>query len=129
LRPDIVLVGLGTPKQDYWIADHIYKIRGAVLVASGATFDFFGGRVRMAPRFVQRSGFEWLYRLLSRDFRRLWRRYTLSNAVFMSHFLLQVLRIHVRKPNTWARPPAPGSSQPGHESIQNAGRGSPAGNA
>jgi N-acetylglucosaminyldiphosphoundecaprenol N-acetyl-beta-D-mannosaminyltransferase len=93
LRPDILAVGLGTPKQDYWIDEHIHRIKGAVIVASGATFDFLGGRVKMAPRFIQRSGFEWLYRLLSKDFTRLWRRYTLFNAIFLWNFLLQNLRV------------------------------------
>jgi N-acetylglucosaminyldiphosphoundecaprenol N-acetyl-beta-D-mannosaminyltransferase len=90
LRPDIVCVGLGTPKQDFWIDDHREKLRGTVMVACGATFDFFGGRVPMAPRFIQRSGFEWLYRLAGRDFKRLWRRYTLMNAVFLWNFGLQL---------------------------------------
>lgn len=43
LHPDIILIGLGTPKQDYWIEDHLYRVKGAVMLASGATFDFFGG--------------------------------------------------------------------------------------
>jgi bacterial polymer biosynthesis proteins, WecB/TagA/CpsF family len=94
LKPDIIAVGLGTPKQDYWIDDHIEKIKGAVMVASGATFDFFGGRIKIAPRWIQRSGFEWLYRLFSKDFFRLWKRYTVSNFVFLFYFLLQVFNIY-----------------------------------
>ena len=89
LAPDIVCVGLGTPKQDYWIADHLYKIKGSVLIASGATFDFFGGRIKMAPDFIRKSGFEWMYRLLGKDFKRLWKRYTVMYAVFMYNFMLQ----------------------------------------
>jgi N-acetylglucosaminyldiphosphoundecaprenol N-acetyl-beta-D-mannosaminyltransferase len=104
LKPDIVSVGLGTPKQDYWIEDHLYKIRGSVLIASGATFDFFGGRIAMAPEFIRRSGFEWLYRLLSKDFFRLWRRYLIGNAVFVWNFALQFLGIKVRQPHRWRRP-------------------------
>jgi N-acetylglucosaminyldiphosphoundecaprenol N-acetyl-beta-D-mannosaminyltransferase len=103
LRPDIISVGLGTPKQDYWIEDHLYKIRGAVFVASGATFDFFGGRIKMAPEWIRRSGFEWLFRLVSKDFFRLWKRYTVYNAIFVWNFLLQLLHIRVRRPNRWAR--------------------------
>jgi N-acetylglucosaminyldiphosphoundecaprenol N-acetyl-beta-D-mannosaminyltransferase len=105
LQPDIVCVGLGTPKQDYWIDEHIYKIRGSVLIASGATFDFFGGRVAMAPEIIRRSGFEWLYRLFSKDFLRLWRRYTIYHGVFVWNFILQVLSIRVRRPYRWSRPP------------------------
>jgi N-acetylglucosaminyldiphosphoundecaprenol N-acetyl-beta-D-mannosaminyltransferase len=103
LKPDILLVGLGTPKQDYWIDEHLYRIRGSVMVASGATFDFFGGRVKMAPRLIQRSGFEWLYRLLSRDFLRLWRRYTVGNLIFLWNFALQICGVRVREPEIWAR--------------------------
>lgn len=104
LKPDIICVGLGTPKQDYWIEDHLYKIKGAVFIASGATFDFFGGRIKMAPDFIRRSGFEWIYRLLSKDFLRLWKRYTIMNVVFLYAFLLQLLHLRVREPIRWERP-------------------------
>lgn len=90
LSPDIILVGLGTPKQDYWIDEHLERVRGAVIVASGATFDFFGGRIKMAPTWIRESGFEWLYRLFSRDFGRLWKRYTYYNFLFVSRFLMQL---------------------------------------
>lgn len=103
LRPDIICVGLGTPKQDYWIEDHIDKIRGAVLIASGATFDFFGGRVSFAPEWIRNSGFEWLYRLLGRDFKRLWRRYILYNAKFCGLFLLQTARLRPVPGQRWLR--------------------------
>ena len=90
LRPDIILVFLGTPKQDYWIDAHLPVFRGAVLVSAGAVVDFFGGRVKTAPAWIRDSGFEWLYRLLGRDFRRLWKRYTYYNLVFLVAFLLQL---------------------------------------
>jgi len=89
LQPDIICVGLGTPKQDYWIDENIEKIRGSVLIASGATFDFFGGRVKMAPDFIRKSGFEWMYRLFGKDFKRLWKRYIIMYSVFIATFLLQ----------------------------------------
>jgi N-acetylglucosaminyldiphosphoundecaprenol N-acetyl-beta-D-mannosaminyltransferase len=104
LAPDIILVGLGTPKQDHWIDSHVDAVRGSVMVACGAAFDFLGGRVRQAPRVVQRSGFEWLWRLCSRDFFRLWRRYTIMNAEFLWHFGLQQLRIVPRPVTTGRRP-------------------------
>jgi N-acetylglucosaminyldiphosphoundecaprenol N-acetyl-beta-D-mannosaminyltransferase len=93
LRPDILLVGLGTPKQDYWIDDHLGRVRGSVMIASGATFDFFGGRIRMAPSWIQKSGFEWLFRLFSKDFKRLWKRYTIMNLVFVWSFFWQILGV------------------------------------
>jgi N-acetylglucosaminyldiphosphoundecaprenol N-acetyl-beta-D-mannosaminyltransferase len=103
LSPDIILVGLGTPKQDYWIDEHLESIRGAVLIASGATFDFFGGRIKMAPYWIRQSGFEWGYRLFSKDFSRLWTRYTVMNAIFLWHFMLQIMGVRVRTPNVWSR--------------------------
>lgn len=89
-KPDIVWVGLGSPKQDVWISEHREKIRGSILIASGATFDFFSGRVKQAPEWIRNSGFEWLYRL-TKDFRRLWLRYTAYNIVFIVMFALQLL--------------------------------------
>jgi N-acetylglucosaminyldiphosphoundecaprenol N-acetyl-beta-D-mannosaminyltransferase len=103
VKPDILCVGLGTPKQDYWIDDHILKIKGCVMIPCGAIFDFFGGRVKRAPKFIQQAGLEWSYRLLSKDFTRLWRRYTIMNLSFLWHFLLQVLRIRVQNPSRWYR--------------------------
>lgn len=91
-RPDILWVGLGSPKQDVWISEHRSKIRGTIMVASGATFDFFSGRIKQAPQWIRDSGFEWLYRL-TKDFRRLWIRYTVYNIVFMVMFILQLIGI------------------------------------
>jgi N-acetylglucosaminyldiphosphoundecaprenol N-acetyl-beta-D-mannosaminyltransferase len=92
VQPDFLWVGLGSPKQDYWIYEHREKIRGTVMVASGATFDFFSGKITQAPEFVRNSGFEWLFRL-TQDFRRLWRRYTVENLIFLGAFSLQLLGI------------------------------------
>jgi N-acetylglucosaminyldiphosphoundecaprenol N-acetyl-beta-D-mannosaminyltransferase len=67
---DIVWVGLGTPKQDYWVARFRPLLTAPVLIAVGAAFDFHAGRVRQAPRWMQRAGLEWLFRL-TQDPRRL----------------------------------------------------------
>lgn len=87
--PDFLWVGLGSPKQDMWIADHRDKIKGAVIIASGATFDFFSGEIKKAPKWVSSIGFEWFYRLCA-DPRRLWKRYTVYNGIFLFNFLLQL---------------------------------------
>lgn len=92
VQPDFVWVGLGSPKQDIWIDEHREKIRGSIIIASGATFDFFSGKIKQSPEFIRKSGFEWLYRL-TQDFRRLWVRYTVYNVIFLFMFLLQNLRI------------------------------------
>jgi N-acetylglucosaminyldiphosphoundecaprenol N-acetyl-beta-D-mannosaminyltransferase len=80
--PVLVWVGLSTPKQERWMADHIGKVRAPVLLGVGAAFDIHAGVLPQAPRWVQRSGFEWLYRL-AREPRRLWRRYLYNNPRFV----------------------------------------------
>ena len=72
--PDIVWVGLSSPKQERWMATHIDQLDVPVLVGIGAAFDFHSGRKPQAPKWMQRSGLEWLFRLLSEP-KRLWRRY------------------------------------------------------
>lgn len=73
-EPDIVWVGLSTPKQERWMAKYLQKLQVPVLAGIGAAFDFLSGTKPHAPRWVQQSGLEWLFRLLSEP-RRLWRRY------------------------------------------------------
>lgn len=73
-RPDIVWVGLSTPNQELWMADHLGRIEAPVMIGVGAAFDFLGGTKPQAPRLLQRNGLEWLFRLCSEP-RRLWRRY------------------------------------------------------
>ncbi|MCC5616565.1 WecB/TagA/CpsF family glycosyltransferase [Nostoc sp. CHAB 5836] len=89
-KPDFIIVGLGSPKQDQWIQDHLDKIPGTVMISCGAAFDFFSGRINQAPLWIQRSGFEWLFRL-TQDPKRLWKRYTLYNFIFLWNFFLQNL--------------------------------------
>lgn len=91
-QPDFLWIGLGSPKQDVWIREHQEKIKGCVIVPSGATFDFFGGKIRQAPQFIRNIGFEWIFRL-TQDFRRLWQRYTIYNVIFVTMFIFQVLKI------------------------------------
>jgi len=87
---DIVWVGLGTPKQDFWVADHVGRLEAPVLLAVGAAFDFHSGRKRQAPRWMQRAGLEWLFRLLTEP-RRLWYRYLVLNPLFIALVTLQLL--------------------------------------
>jgi len=74
-RPDIVWVGLGSPRQEYWMAEHLGKFDATILVGVGAAFDYLSGRKRQAPVWVQRIGMEWFFRLLQEP-RRLWPRYS-----------------------------------------------------
>ena len=73
-RPDVLWVGLSTPKQELWMASHLGRIEAPVMVGVGAAFDFLAGTKRQAPLWMQRNGLEWLFRLGSEP-RRLWRRY------------------------------------------------------
>jgi N-acetylglucosaminyldiphosphoundecaprenol N-acetyl-beta-D-mannosaminyltransferase len=91
-KPDIVWVGLGTPKQDYWVARHRHLLTASVLIAVGAAFDFHAGLLPQAPRWMQRNGFEWLFRLYHEP-RRLAFRYLVYNPLFVFRSLLQLLGI------------------------------------
>ena len=92
-RPDVVWVGLGTPKQDYWVARHRTALRHpAALVAVGAAFDFHAGRLPQAPRWMQAAGLEWLFRLAAEP-RRLAYRYLVYNPLFVLLVALQKLGI------------------------------------
>lgn len=79
---DIVWVGLGSPKQDVWMANYLEQLEAPVLIAVGAAFDFHSGRIRRAPGWMQHNGLEWLFRL-SQDPKRLWKRYLLCNCRFI----------------------------------------------
>ena len=81
-RPDIVWVGLSTPKQEYWMARHIGRLEAPVLIGVGAAFDFIAGVKPQAPRWMQRSGLEWLFRMASEP-RRLCRRDLVNNTGFV----------------------------------------------
>jgi N-acetylglucosaminyldiphosphoundecaprenol N-acetyl-beta-D-mannosaminyltransferase len=79
--PDIVWVGLGTPKQDYAASALAVELNCCV-AGVGAAFDFVASTAKQAPKWVQDSGFEWFFRLVTEP-RRLWRRYVLGNPVFL----------------------------------------------
>jgi N-acetylglucosaminyldiphosphoundecaprenol N-acetyl-beta-D-mannosaminyltransferase len=89
LKPDIFWVGLSTPKQERFMAEHWKTLDATILVGVGAAFDFHAGRVRQAPRWMQRSGLEWLFRLGCEP-RRLWRRYLKNNPLFIVRALSQL---------------------------------------
>lgn len=78
----IVWVGLGSPKQDLWMALHRTALEAPLLIGVGAAFDLLAGTKRQAPRWMQRSGLEWVYRLLQEP-GRLGRRYLVYNPKFV----------------------------------------------
>jgi N-acetylglucosaminyldiphosphoundecaprenol N-acetyl-beta-D-mannosaminyltransferase len=79
--PDIVLAGLGAPKQELWLQRHLKAAGVPVGIGVGGTFNFWSGRVRRAPAAFQRAGLEWLWRL-SQEPRRLWKRYLVRDLKF-----------------------------------------------
>ena len=79
--PQLVIVGLGAPKQELFIDAVRAEVGPAVLLGLGASIDFIAGNVRRAPAWMSRNGLEWLYRLC-REPRRLWRRYLLRDPAF-----------------------------------------------
>ena len=81
-NPDILWVGLGSPKQDFWMHEHRDKLDVPVIVGSGAAFDFLAGTKPQAPKWMQRSGLEWLFRLCCEP-GRLWKRYLVGNTKFI----------------------------------------------
>ena len=79
---DFIWVGISTPKQETWITEAIELLPHGVCCGVGAAFDFHTGRIKRAPRWMQRNGLEWLHRLLS-DPKRLWRRYLILAPKFV----------------------------------------------
>ena len=89
LKPDLFWVGLSTPKQERFMADYLPRLETTLMLGVGAAFDFHAGRVRQAPRWMQRSGLEWLFRLCCEP-RRLWRRYLRNNPLFLWRIACQL---------------------------------------
>ena len=85
----LLFVGLGCPKQEYWVIEHLGRVH-AVMCAVGAAFDFIAGSKRRAPRWMQRCGLEWVFRFIIEP-RRLAKRYLKYNTRFVLKFLRQLL--------------------------------------
>lgn len=84
-----VWVSLGCPKQEQWMAEHRGSIN-AVMIGVGAAFDYHAGTIKRAPLWMQRNGLEWFYRLCSEP-RRLWKRYLVTNSLFIIYAGRQLL--------------------------------------
>lgn len=97
--PDIIWVGLSTPKQERWMANHVGKLMASALIGVGAAFDFHAGVKKQAPYWMQRSGLEWFFRLMSEP-HRLWRRYLINNPLFLGRIVQQMLGLK-RYPCDW----------------------------
>jgi N-acetylglucosaminyldiphosphoundecaprenol N-acetyl-beta-D-mannosaminyltransferase len=93
---DIVWVGLGTPKQERWMAQHVGQLNAAALIGVGAAFDFHAGRLRRAPEWMQHAGVEGIFRFLHEP-RRLWRRYLVMAPLFAMRAGREVAKFRLRR--------------------------------
>ena len=80
-KPDILFVALGNPKQELWMGRNKAKLDAGVMIGVGGTFNFIAGRVKRAPKWMQKSGLEWIYRIVQEP-GRLWRRYAYGLVKF-----------------------------------------------
>lgn len=116
LKPDIIWVGIGTPRQDLWMRRMLPRLETTMIFGVGAAFDFLTGRIRLCPDWMKRAGLHWLHRL-AQDPGRLWMR-NLRNTSFLWHVALQLTgarRYPMRSRAASSRPQsskADGTSQP-----------------
>lgn len=111
LRPDLLWIGLGAPRQEVFMAEHAAQIPAGALIGIGAAFDFHSGAVRQAPPWIRGSGLEWAFRLATEP-RRLARRYLTTTPLFAVHALAQQLGLR-RYPEDGeqAKPASPDSQR------------------
>jgi len=93
-RPDVLWIGLSTPKQERWMYEHRDRLTVPAVLGVGAAFDLNTGRLNQAPRWMRENGLEWLFRLWTEP-RRLWRRYLVNGPMFVWNVGLEL--INVRK--------------------------------
>jgi N-acetylglucosaminyldiphosphoundecaprenol N-acetyl-beta-D-mannosaminyltransferase len=91
-RPDVLWVGLSTPKQEAWMAEYRNLLKVPVMIGVGAAFDFLSGRTSQAPFWMREHGLEWLFRLITEP-RRLWRRYLVGGFKFVWNVALEMTGI------------------------------------
>jgi N-acetylglucosaminyldiphosphoundecaprenol N-acetyl-beta-D-mannosaminyltransferase len=89
-KPDIIWVGLSTPKQERFMAEYVSKFDASLMLGVGAAFDLHTGRMIDSPEWVKKSGMQWAHRLLQ-DPRRLWKRYLVNNPKFLMAISAQLL--------------------------------------
>lgn len=92
VAPDVLWVGLSTPKQERWMYDHRSRLQVPVVVGVGAAFDFNTGRSQQAPVWMREHGLEWFFRLLQEP-RRLWKRYLIDGSEFTFRVILELLSL------------------------------------
>lgn len=91
-KPDLLFLALGFPKEENFLWQNRDRLRVPVSIGVGASFDFAAGSAKRAPRWIQRIGLEWLFRLVQNP-RRLWKRYLFSNALFFFILVKELLAV------------------------------------
>jgi N-acetylglucosaminyldiphosphoundecaprenol N-acetyl-beta-D-mannosaminyltransferase len=89
-NPDIIWVSLGAPKQEFWIYENYKKLHRGVMIGIGAGFDYLAGNTKHAPQWMKNMALEWLYRLIQEP-GRLWKRYLVTNTLFVWYLFLELL--------------------------------------
>jgi N-acetylglucosaminyldiphosphoundecaprenol N-acetyl-beta-D-mannosaminyltransferase len=92
LNPDIIWVGLSTPKQEKFMAAYLAKLDTHLMIGVGAAFDIHTGKIADAPQWIKAVGLQWLHRLFQEP-KRLWKRYLINNPKFIWNISMQFLRI------------------------------------
>lgn len=87
-HPDFLFLAIPSPRKEYWLNENLDRLGVPFVMGVGGTFDVVAGKVRRAPRWVQRAGCEWLYRL-AQEPRRMWRRYLRGNSLFVGLIALE----------------------------------------
>jgi N-acetylglucosaminyldiphosphoundecaprenol N-acetyl-beta-D-mannosaminyltransferase len=93
VKPDVLWIGLSTPKQERWMYEHRPSLQVPVIVGVGAAFDLICGRTKQAPIWMREHGLEWSFRLLTEP-RRLWRRYLIYGSEFIWKVTFELLTVH-----------------------------------
>jgi N-acetylglucosaminyldiphosphoundecaprenol N-acetyl-beta-D-mannosaminyltransferase len=89
VKPDVLFVGMTAPKQEKWAYKHFVELQVGHVCCIGAVFDFYAGKIKRAPEWLIKIGFEWSYRLI-REPKRMWRRYLIGNAKFIGYLLMEI---------------------------------------
>jgi N-acetylglucosaminyldiphosphoundecaprenol N-acetyl-beta-D-mannosaminyltransferase len=81
-KPSFLFLAIPSPRKEYWLRDHLAELEVPFVMGVGGAFDVVAGKVKRAPQWVQRIGFEWMYRLMQEP-RRMWKRYLHGNTGFI----------------------------------------------
>jgi N-acetylglucosaminyldiphosphoundecaprenol N-acetyl-beta-D-mannosaminyltransferase len=95
-KPEILFVGLSTPKQECWMAKHVGRLKANLMLGVGAAFDYHAGRIPQAPAWMQRAGLEWIFRIRTEP-GRLAGRYLRNNPAFLWQIMLHPPRVISRQ--------------------------------